>query len=68
MQDAGSAFIGIGNASGENRCGEAASNAINSALLDLSVDGAKGVLFTIAGGSDMTMFEIQEAASYYRID
>ena len=62
MQNAGSALMGIGNASGENRAVEAARNAINSPLLDLSVDGAKGVLFTIAGGSDMTMFEIQEAA------
>jgi len=62
MQNAGSALMGIGSASGENRAIEAARNAINSPLLDLSVDGAKGVLFTIAGGSDMTMFEIQEAA------
>ncbi|OHA58524.1 MAG: cell division protein FtsZ [Candidatus Vogelbacteria bacterium RIFOXYD1_FULL_44_32] len=62
MQNAGSALMGIGHASGENRAVEAARNAINSPLLDLSVDGAKGVLFTIAGGSDMTMFEIQEAA------
>ena len=62
MQNAGSALMGIGNASGENRAVEAARNAINSPLLDLSVEGAKGVLFTIAGGPDMTMFEIQEAA------
>jgi len=62
MQNAGSALMGIGHASGDNRASEAARAAINSPLLDLSVDGAKGVLFTIAGGSDMTMFEIQEAA------
>lgn len=62
MQNAGSALMGIGGASGENRAAEAARAAINSPLLDLSVDGAKGVMFTIAGGSDMTMFEIQEAA------
>lgn len=62
MQNAGSALMGIGMASGENRALEAAKNAINSPLLDLSIDGAKGVLFTIAGGDDMTMFEIQEAA------
>ncbi len=62
MQNAGSALMGIGHASGDNRATEAARGAINSPLLDLSVDGAKGVLFTIAGGSDMTMFEIQEAA------
>jgi cell division protein FtsZ len=62
MQSAGSALMGIGSASGENRASEAARAAINSPLLDISIDGAKGVLFTIAGGEDMTMFEIQEAA------
>lgn len=62
MQNAGSALMGIGLASGDNRAMEAARNAINSPLLDLSINGAKGVLFTISGGSDMTMFEIQEAA------
>lgn len=62
MQNAGSALMGIGSAIGENRSVEAARAAINSPLLDLSINGAKGILFTIAGGSDMTMFEIQEAA------
>ncbi len=62
MQNAGSALMGIGVASGDNRAMEAARNAINSPLLDLSIHGAKGVLFTISGGQDMTMFEIQEAA------
>lgn len=62
MQSAGSALMGIGGASGDNRAVDAARAAINSPLLDLSIDGAKGVLFTIAGGSDMTMFEVQEAA------
>lgn len=62
MQNAGSALMGIGSAIGENRAVEAARAAINSPLLDLSINGAKGILFTIAGGSDMTMFEIQEAA------
>lgn len=62
MQNAGSALMGIGSAIGDNRATEAARAAINSPLLDLSINGAKGVLFTIAGGSDMTMFEIQEAA------
>ncbi|MEK7477806.1 MAG: cell division protein FtsZ [Patescibacteria group bacterium] len=62
MQNAGSALMGIGSATGENRAIEAAKIAINSPLLDLSIDGAKGVLFTIAGGADMTMFEIQDAA------
>lgn len=62
MNNAGSALMGIGSGSGENRAVDAARGAINSPLLDLSVDGAKGILFTIAGGDDLTMFEIQEAA------
>lgn len=62
MQNAGSALMGIGQASGEGRASEAARLAINSPILDLSIDGAKGVLFTISGGTDMTMHEIQEAA------
>jgi len=62
MQNAGSALMGIGSASGDNRAVEAAKAAINSPLLDISIDGARGVLFTIAGGPDMTMIEIQEAA------
>ena len=62
MSNAGSALMGIGSASGENRAVEAAKAAINSPLLDISIDGARGVLFTIAGGSDMTMFEIQDAS------
>lgn len=62
MENAGSALMGIGSASGENRAIEAAKNAINSPLLDVSITGAKGVLFSIAGGEDLTMFEIQDAA------
>lgn len=62
MQNAGSALMGIGSASGENRAESAAKAAINSPLLDISIQGARGVLFAIAGGDDMTMFEIQEAA------
>lgn len=62
MQDAGSALMGIGRASGENRAVEAAKLAINSPLLELSIDGAKGVLFNISGGPDMAMAEINEAA------
>lgn len=62
MQNAGSALMGIGSAIGEKRAEEAAKNAINSPLLDVSIQGARGVLFAIAGGDDMTMFEIQEAA------
>lgn len=62
MESAGSALMGIGSASGENRAVEAAKLAINSPLLDVSINGAKGVLFSIAGGEDLTMFEIQDAA------
>jgi cell division protein FtsZ len=62
LEDAGSALMGIGTASGENRATEAAKLAINSPLIDLSIHGAKGVLFSIAGGEDLTMFEIQDAA------
>lgn len=62
MESAGSALMGIGSATGDNRAVEAAKLAINSPLLDVSINGAKGVLFSIAGGEDLTMFEIQDAA------
>lgn len=62
MKDAGSALLGIGTGVGENRAQMAARAAISSPLLDLSIEGAKGVLFNIAGGSDLTMFEVDEAA------
>ena len=62
MSNAGSALIGIGRASGEKRAEEAARAAINSPLLDISINGARGVLFAIAGGTDLTMHEITEAA------
>lgn len=62
MVDAGTALMGIGLATGENRAVEAARIAINSPLLDVTINGARGVLFAIAGGEDMTMTEIQEAA------
>lgn len=62
MENAGSALMGIGVAAGENRAVEAAKAAISSPLLELSIAGAKGVLFSIAGGDDLTMFEIQDAA------
>lgn len=63
MEDSGSALMGIGIASGENRAAEAAKAAINSPLLELSIDGAKGVLFNISGSSDLAMLEINEAAN-----
>lgn len=62
MEDAGSALMGVGSATGENRAEQAATAAINSPLLELSINGAKGVLFAISGGEDITMHEIQEAA------
>ncbi|TRZ78665.1 cell division protein FtsZ, partial [bacterium] len=62
MRDAGSALMGIGSAVGEGRAVEAARMAINSPLLEIAIDGAKGVLFNIYGGSDLTMSEINEAA------
>jgi len=62
MEDAGAALMGIGSATGENRAEEAARAAISSPLLEISINGAKGVLFSIAGGDDLTMFEIQDAA------
>jgi cell division protein FtsZ len=62
MSNAGSALMGIGGASGEKRAEKAALAAINSPLLEVSIHGAKGVLFAISGGDDLTINEIQEAA------
>ncbi len=62
MQLSGSALMGIGRASGENRAIEAAKQAIASPLLDISIEGAKGILFTITGGKDLGMHEVSEAA------
>ncbi|HEY4493751.1 MAG TPA: cell division protein FtsZ [Candidatus Paceibacterota bacterium] len=62
LEDAGSALMGIGIGSGENRATDAARAAINSPLLDVSIEGARGLLFAIAGGEDLSMMEIQEAA------
>ncbi len=62
MKDAGSAFMGIGMATGENRAEEAAYAAINSPLLDVAISGAKGVIFTISAGEDLTMHEVDQVA------
>ncbi len=62
MSNAGSALMGIGMASGENKAVEAAKDAINSNLLDMSIDGARGIVFTITGGPDLSMTEVSEAA------
>jgi cell division GTPase FtsZ len=62
MADTGSALMGIGQASGENKASEAVKAAINSPLLEYSIEGAKGVVFTIAGGVNLSMFDVSEAA------
>src|SRR6187397_1640124 len=62
MRDAGSALMGIGVASGENRAGEAARAAVSSPLLEASIEGATGILLNVTGGKDMGLFEVNEAA------
>lgn len=62
MQDAGSALMGVGIAAGEDRATAAAKAAVSSPLLDISINGARGVLFNVSGGQDLTMWEINEAA------
>jgi len=62
MKSAGTALLGIGHGVGENRAQMAARAAVSSPLLDLSIEGARGVLFNVAGGADLTMFEVDEAA------
>jgi cell division protein FtsZ len=62
MENSGSALMGIGYGTGENRATEAAKAAISSPLLEMSIEGAKGILFNITGGNDLSMFEVDEAA------
>lgn len=62
MSERGSALMGIGQASGENRAVEAAKKAICSPLLETSIDGARGILLNISGGEDLSLFEVNEAA------
>ncbi len=62
MQDAGTALMGIGYGTGDSRAAEAARAAVDSPLLELSISGAKGILFNITGGNDLSMFEVDEAA------
>ncbi len=66
MRDAGSALMGIGRASGENRAIEAARQAIASPLLEVSITGAQGILFNITGSSNLSLFEVTEAAEEIR--
>ncbi len=63
MTESGSALMGIGEASGENRAATAARMAISSPLLEISIDGAKGILYNIIGGEDMTMTEVSDASA-----
>jgi cell division protein FtsZ len=62
MRDAGSALMGIGRASGENRAAEAARSAVSSPLLEASIEGATGILLNVTGGADIGLFEVNEAA------
>jgi cell division protein FtsZ len=62
IQDAGTALMGIGYGTGDSRAAEAARAAIDSPLLELSINGARGILFNITGGNDLSMFEVDEAA------
>jgi len=62
MENAGSALMGIGYGTGENRAAEAARAAVDSPLLEMDIAGAKGILFNITGGNDLSMFEVDEAA------
>jgi cell division protein FtsZ len=66
MKDAGSALMGIGFATGEGRAREAAERALRSPLIDTEIHGAKGILLSIAGGDDLTLFEVNEAAQVVR--
>jgi cell division protein FtsZ len=62
MKDAGPAWMSIGHGSGQNRAVDAAKNALASPLLDVSISGAKGVLFNVIGGDSLALFEVNEAA------
>ena len=62
MQNTGSALMGIGKASGDNRAAEAAKAAVQSPLLDISIEGARGILFIVTGGPNLTLNEVNEAA------
>ena len=66
MKDAGPAWMSIGHGTGQNRARDAAKQALASPLLDVSIEGAKGVLFNIAGGSSLTLFEVNDAAEIIR--
>jgi len=66
MNEGGSALMAIGRAKGEGRAQEAARQAISSALLDVTIDGSRGILFNVTGGNDLSLFEVNEAAEIIR--
>jgi cell division protein FtsZ len=66
MQEGGAALMAVGRAAGDNRALEAAQQAISSRLLDITIDGARGILFNITGGDNLTLYEVNEAASVIR--
>jgi cell division protein FtsZ len=66
MKDAGSALMGIGYATGENRAREAAERALRSPLIDTEIVAARGILLSIAGGDDLSLYEVNEAAEAVR--
>jgi cell division protein FtsZ len=66
MQDGGNALMGIGFATGDNRAHEAAERALRSPLIDTELAGARGILLSIAGGDDLSLFEVNEAAEVVR--
>jgi cell division protein FtsZ len=63
MSEGGAALMAVGNASGDERAREAAEAAISSQLLDITIDGARGILFNVTGGPDLTLFEVNQAAA-----
>ena len=63
MSEGGAALMAVGNAKGEERAREAAEEAISSVLLDITIDGARGILFNVTGGPDLTLFEVNQAAA-----
>ncbi|MEK6255800.1 MAG: cell division protein FtsZ, partial [Chloroflexota bacterium] len=63
MSEGGAALMAVGNGSGEERAREAAEQAIASTLLDITIDGARGILFNVTGGPDLSLFEVNQAAA-----
>jgi cell division protein FtsZ len=66
MSEGGAALMAVGNGSGDERAKNAAEQAISSKLLDITIDGARGVLFNVTGGPNMTLFEVNQAAAIIR--